>query len=355
MRGNGISYWISWILLGANDGNCWQMVAVLWHLKWLEDVWKCLNRFCIILLTGNSHVFILGFCMFDLQCRIPNITWRLTGWVRLTSWQLGCDSARCNRLAAVSAAESSSHGTWSPGTVGPVGPVGPVASAAAFKVSNKGPHSPSLVSRHVQGIRVAKLSRNHTQIFRLYRHLHWHVAQIQAQWFHHCSPGSNPPRLARCRCLPQRSTCQFSRSFFGCSLTQLFVPGTTSVWDALHNEVIQNNNWKKTKNGYLCPYTCIYVYICIHTARACVCICICFFHCVYCVYIPNNATIAIALLTISDVPWLPCCSHTPPGTKSLIGHPLRPFPREKPSVELLCWQRQGPWMPRVGIISGLEH
>lgn len=88
---------------------------------------------------------------------------------------------------------------------------------------------------------------------------------------------------------------------------------------------------------------CMYMYI--------------FFFIAYIVFtfpkMPQLPYIAIALLTISDVPWLPCCSHTPPGTKSLIGHPLRPFPREKPSVELLCWQRQGPWMPRVGNISGL--
>ena len=79
---------------------------------------------------------------------------------RPTSWQLGCFSTRCNRLPAVSAAESSSHGPWSPGP-GPVGPVAPAASA--FKVSNKGPHSPSLVSRHAQVRRLAKRSRNHTQ------------------------------------------------------------------------------------------------------------------------------------------------------------------------------------------------
>lgn len=114
----------------------------------------------------DSHVFIRVLHVWSTST-VQNSQHHLTAdW--LTSRQLGCDSARCNRLPAVSAAESSSHGPWSPGTVGPVGPV---ASAAAFKVSNKGPHSPSLVSRHVQVIRVAKLSRNQTQIFRLYRHL----------------------------------------------------------------------------------------------------------------------------------------------------------------------------------------
>ncbi len=47
-----------------------------------------------------------------------------------TSWHLCCDKGLCNRLAAVSDLESSSHGEFS--TV-----------AATFKSSNKGPHSPA--------------------------------------------------------------------------------------------------------------------------------------------------------------------------------------------------------------------